>query len=198
MLKVALTGGIGSGKSVASTEFERLGIEVIDADVISRELVKPGQAALSEISKTFGQEILLDDGNLDRKKLRGHIFSDPRARQQLEDILHPLIHQRIQEQIKQAKSPYVLMVIPLLTEGKKDYAIDRVLLIDAPEILQKQRVMQRDNCSAEELTSILASQSSREDRRRIADDIILNDGNLSQLQQSVQEQHLAYLAISGK
>lgn len=196
MLKVALTGGIGSGKSAASSKFEKLGIEVIDADIISHDLVEPGQPALRKITNTFGREMLLADGRLDRKRLRNTIFANPQARRQLEGILHPLIYQKMHQRLEQVESPYAVMVIPLLTESKENYEIDRILLIDVPESVQAQRVIHRDNCSHDEFEQILASQASREERLRTADDIILNDGTLEQLHLSVEEQHQQYLAMS--
>jgi len=193
MLKVALTGGIASGKSLASEHFASLGVPVIDADRVARELVEPGRPALAAIVEYFGPAILTVDGALDRRALRQRIFADAEARRALEAILHPAIHQRMQELAKAAHGPYLVQVIPLLAESDFDWKQDRVLLIDCPETLQRQRLMARDGCSAEQAEAILASQATREQRRRIADNILVNDGDTRTLRQGIERLHTHYL-----
>jgi len=196
MFTVVLTGGIASGKSTASAIFEQLGIQVIDADVVSRELVEPGQPALQRITEHFGSDLLDAHGRLDRARLRERVFNDPPQRRALENILHPLIHQRMLELAAAADSPYVVMVVPLLLESEQDYPHDRVLLIDVPEQLQVQRVQARDHCSAQQARQILSAQTSREQRRAHADDIVVNDGDTAQLQAAIKKLHHRYLSLS--
>lgn len=196
MFRVVLTGGIASGKSAASAHFEALGIAVIDADQVSRELVQPGQPALQQIANHFGPQLLRQDGSLDRARLRGKIFADPQQRLVLEDILHPLIQQRMQELADKADSPYVVMVVPLLLESRQQYQHERVLLIDVPEDLQRDRLMARDGSDAGQVEQILAAQAGRDQRLAIADDIIRNNGNLQQLHAAVDGLHLRYLNLS--
>lgn len=193
MLKVALTGGIASGKSLASEHFASLGVPVIDADQVARELVEPGRPALAAIVEHFGPAILTADGTLDRRALRQRIFADAEARRALEAILHPAIRQCMQELAEAAHGPYLVQVIPLLAESDLDWDQDRVLLIDCPETLQRQRLMARDGCSAEQAEAILASQATREQRRCIADDILVNDGDTRTLQQGIETLHARYL-----
>lgn len=196
MFKVALTGGIASGKSLASRRFESLGVPVIDADRVARELVEPGSPLLDDIRRRFGSEVFDNDGRLDRSRLRDRIFSNPEDRRGLEAILHPAIHQRMQTLAAQADGPYLVMVIPLLVESGQDWDEDRVLLIDAPEALQRERLLQRDRCSPEQADAILASQASRQARQARADDIILNDGDPQTLIDAVDRLHRHYLAMA--
>ncbi len=194
MLRVALTGGIGSGKSEASRIFASLGTPVIDTDVISRQLVKPGSAALTEISELFGNEFILKDGNLDRQKMRQQVFNDKKARQALENILHPRIRQEVNHQLARLNSPYAIIVIPLLLETGQQSMADRVLVIDCPESRQQERVMLRDNIDQALFEQILLSQASRQERLNIADDIIFNDADLEHLQRQVMDLHHKYLS----
>lgn len=191
---VVLTGGIGSGKSVASAQFAALGVSVIDADVVSRALVKPGSSALQQIITAFGPNYLTPSGTLDRAALRQRIFQQPVDRRTLEAILHPLIRQRIQDLRALAKGSYVMLVIPLWHQNPDDYPADRVLLIDVPPAVQIARVQQRDQANPADVEQIMRSQSSREALQAAADDIILNVGTLAELQQAVREQHARYLA----
>ena len=194
MLRVALTGGIGSGKSEVSHIFASLGTPVIDTDVISRQVVQPGSAALVEISASFGNDYLLKDGNLDRQKMRERIFKDPDARQMLENILHPRIRQEVTSQLAKLSSPYAIIVIPLLLETGQQAMADRVLVIDCPESLQQERVMARDNIDQHLFEQIRSSQVSRQDRLNIADDIITNDADLAHLQRQVMDLHHKYMS----
>ncbi len=198
MFKVALTGGIASGKTTASRHFQRLGVPVIDADELARELVRPGQPALQAIVEHFGTAVLAPTGELDRLALRERVFANPEERQALEDILHPAIHERMRTLADSAPGPYVVMVIPLLAESRRNWGQDRVLLIDAPTELQRRRLIARDGCTEEQAAAILASQATREQRRRIADDILLNEGDAETLWQGVETQHQRYLEAASR
>lgn len=196
MLIIGLTGGIGSGKSAAAECFRLLGVPIFDADEIGRELVAPDQACLKAIVAEFGREILLTDGTLDRAKLRDVIFRDADQRRRLEAILHPAILATMQTRAKNCAAPYAIFVIPLLFETGQDRYVDRTLVIDAPEEIQRQRVKSRSNLSDEQMNAILASQWSRDARIEKADDCILNDGSLSKLAQHVATQHARYLQLA--
>ncbi|VAW80723.1 Dephospho-CoA kinase [hydrothermal vent metagenome] len=184
-LRIGLTGGIGSGKSEVSRLFAEHGTVVIDTDVISRELVEPGQPALNEIVTVFSTDILDAEGRLGRNRLRKQIFSDPGKRDQLEAILHPRIHDRAFELADAANTPYCLLVIPLLVETRSEYALDRILVVDAPTEKQFERIATRDHLPHREIKAILDSQAGREQRLAIADDVILNDGGLDHLKAEV-------------
>ena len=196
-LCIGLTGGIGSGKTEASRAFSRLGATVIDTDLIARELVEPGQAALAEISATFGGQVIDESGRLDRNQLRQAVFCNPEQRKKLESILHPRIRERAIALADQAGTPYCILVIPLLVESARDYPLDRILVIDTPRALQYQRVAARDAATTSEIDAILATQASREKRLAVADDIIVNDSNLEHLRQEVERLHQFYLQLAG-
>ncbi len=193
MYTVVLTGGIGSGKSAASDYFRTLGVAVADADVISRELVRPGRPALAQIVTTLGRDLLQPDGSLARARLRSRIFQDTAARAQLEAILHPAIRRTMLQQCAAATSPYVVLVIPLWPTSQADYPADRVLLIDVPVEIQIARIQQRDQISATAAAQIVASQSSRTDYLATADDIIQNVDTLTALHQTLYQYHTRYL-----
>ncbi|WP_456376957.1 dephospho-CoA kinase [Thiolapillus sp.] len=196
MLKIGLTGGIASGKTAVSNHFARLGVPAIDTDQVSRELVEPGKPALAKIQNQLGTRFLSADGSLNRGLLREHIFADDAARKTLENILHPAIRKEIEQRLSQIRNePYVVLVVPLLVENNLQTMVDRVLLVDAPESLQIQRVRQRDNSSEEQTKKILAAQASRDARRAVADDIILNTGTLQELHAQVEKLHEQYLSI---
>lgn len=196
-MTVALTGGIGSGKSEVSKIFSSLGIPVIDTDIISRELVYPGSAALAQITEQFGNQFLLEDGNLDRQKMRELVFNDKNARASLEQILHPLIQQEVQHRLSSLHDSYAIVVIPLLVETGQQSSMDRVLLVDTPETIQRNRVMSRDNIDQDLFENIIKSQATRQERQAIADDIILNDSDdLSLLQKKVADLHEKYLQLT--
>ena len=192
-LCIGLTGGIGSGKSEASREFSRLGATVIDTDLIARELVEPGQAALSEISATFGEQVIDKSGRLDRSQLRLTIFCNPEQRKKLEDILHPRIRERAIALADQAETPYCVLVIPLLVETALDYPLDRILVIDTARELQYRRVAARDDVTASEIDAVLATQASREKRLAVADDVVVNNSDLEQLRKEIERLHQFYL-----
>ncbi|MCB1773150.1 MAG: dephospho-CoA kinase [Gammaproteobacteria bacterium] len=198
MFKVGLTGGIGSGKTAASDHFARLGAAVIDTDLISRELVEPGQAALADIVGHFGSGILDPAGHLDRAQLRERVFGDPAERRILEGILHPRIRATMLARAEQASAPYALLVIPLLIETGQQALVDRVLLIDVPEDIQRSRVAARDGQRLDQVERILAAQTDRATRQREADDTICNDSGLEQLQAAVEAMHRKYLQLAGQ
>lgn len=196
MLIVGLTGGIGSGKTTAASFFAELGITVIDADHVAREVVRPGTLALQQIIKQFGSEILTSEGELNRSLLRELIFYDNDKRQWLENLLHPLIRMRMNELATQATSPYCILMIPLLLESKPNELVQRILVIDAPEALQVSRTQARDHVTAGQVISIMASQVTRNQRLAAADDIIVNDGDLAHLKSEVEKLHQFYLSLS--
>ncbi|MGD2020197.1 MAG: dephospho-CoA kinase [Thiohalocapsa sp.] len=193
---VALTGGIGSGKSAVAALFVKLGVTVIDADVISHALTAPGGSALAPIADAFGTDVIAADGALDRAALREQVFSDPAARQRLEGILHPMIRARMQADLAAAAGPYAVLAIPLLVEtGQTDMA-DRVLVVDAPEDLCIERVGRRSGLTPEQVKRIMASQASREDRLAAADDVIENTRDLEDLEPKVRALHARYLSLA--
>ncbi len=196
MFKVGLTGGIGSGKSAASAAFAELGAGVIDTDLLSRELVEPGQPALAEIVDAFGSGVLDAAGRLDRKALGARIFADPAARRQLEAILHPRIRAQMLARAEASPTPYVVCVIPLLIEAGQQDLVDRVLVIDVPEHVQRTRVAARDGHDAARVEQVLAAQVDRATRLSHADDVIRNDGTLESLRAAVAALHHRYLALA--
>jgi dephospho-CoA kinase len=195
-LTIGLTGGIGSGKSAASDRFAELGAAVIDTDLLSRELVEPGQPALDEIVAEFGTAMLDAGGNLDRARLRERVFADDAARQRLEAILHPRIRAEMLRRAERADAPYVIFVIPLLFETGQQSLVDRVLLIDVPVNLQRKRVAERDGLQAEQIDAILAAQTNRTTRLHLADDVICNDADIDDLIEAVRALHQRYLQLA--
>lgn len=195
MMVIGLTGGVGCGKSTVAALFQRYDVPVIDADVITRELTMPGAAALSRIGSAFGEEILLADGHLDRRKLRRMVFKQPEARQRLEGILHPLVREEIRARVSKLSSAYCLVVVPLLVESGMVDVVDRVLVVDCEEADQIARVTARDQCSADEARAIIATQTSRQSRLAIADDVIVNAGSLNRVTLQVQRLHRRYLKL---
>jgi len=196
MLKVGLTGGIGSGKSTVAKTLRSKGIVLVDADQIAREVVAPSEEALVEISKTFGTEILLQDGSLNRAALKQKIFSDPSAKKQLENILHPRIRQRILQRVDEAtNTPYVLSDIPLLVENHYADYFDRVVVVDCTEEQQISRVKSRDELSEAQIKKIMLSQANRQTRLAAATDIIDNTGDLKSLQSQIEKLHETLLSL---
>lgn len=191
---VGLTGGIGSGKSAAAERFEALGIAVVDADVESRRVVEPGEAALDAIAARFGTEVLDHDGRLDRARLRERVFQDADQRRWLEQLLHPLINRRMAEQLREATSPYAVLVNPLMRG--RDPRANRILVIDVPEALQVRRTMTRDGVDEAQARAVLAAQIDRRQRRSFADDVIVNDGTLADLHAAVDALHERYLRLA--
>ncbi|WP_341504169.1 dephospho-CoA kinase [Gallaecimonas sp. GXIMD4217] len=196
MFVVGLTGGIGSGKSTVANAFHELGIELVDADVVARQVVEPGTSALAAIAAHFGNAVLQADGSLDRKALREIVFADDKQRLWLNDLLHPLIRQEMQRQLQAAPSPYVLFVVPLLFENGLDGLCDRTLVIDVPQEVQLQRVLARDDTNPETVKGILHSQMDRAERLARADDVLDNSGQPEKLKAQVQQLHQSYLAMA--
>ncbi len=190
---LGLTGGIGSGKSAATAWFEEQGIQVVDADIVAREVVQIGQPALAQIQQQFGDWVILDNGELNRRALREHIFTHPNARKTLEAITHPAIRSEIIQQLQRATSPYVILVSPLLFETEQHQLTQHTLLIDASEHIQLIRATQRDQQSAEQIQQIIQAQMSRQKKQALADDIIINDGDLIHLYQQLAPLHQQYL-----
>jgi len=195
-MTVGLTGGVASGKSAVSEHFTRLGVPVIDADVVAREVVEPGQDALAEIVEVFGKDVLDRNGRLDRSRMRGRIFTDPASRQRLEAILHPRIRERMREAVESASGPYAVLCIPLLVENRMQDMVSRVLVVDVPESVQRERLIRRNGGNAGEADAMIAAQASREQRLQAADDILVNTGTLDDLQHEVEMLHRRYLALA--
>ncbi|OAI24372.1 dephospho-CoA kinase [Methylomonas koyamae] len=196
MLKIGLTGGIGCGKTTVCRLFAELGVPVVDADLIARSLVEPGQPALQAIVQAFGTEILQADGSLDRAKLRQAIFSDPEQRRRLDGIMHPLVYARIAADVAALQAAYCLIAVPLLLESKNPYAVDRILVVDCPQSAQIERVVTRDKLSAEQAQAIVASQMPRPQRLARADDVIDNSAGPEQLAEQVKSLHNSYIFLA--
>lgn len=196
MLVIGLTGGIGSGKSTVAEMFESLGVPIIDMDRIARQIVEPGQPALTQIKQAFGEKIVAASGQLNRQQLSKIIFDSAEKRHQLEAILHPLIRQETERQLAELKSPYCIVVIPLLLESEQRSLVDRVLVVDVPESLQITRTMQRDGISAAQVRKILAAQVGRDSRLNAADDVIDNSAAMEDIRHRVDELDQQYRALS--
>jgi len=196
MLRVGLTGGIGSGKTTVSDRFEELGVTVIDADRIAHELTRAGQPALRAIAREFGDTILMPSGELDRERLRDIVFSEPTKRQSLERILHPQIRAEMARRIRDVNDPYCVLVIPLLAETGPHPLVDHVLAVDTPEHMRRLWLRSRSGLDDEQITTIFAAQASREQRLAIADDIIVNDEDIDALIGQVDALHQKYLGRS--
>lgn len=195
MYKVGLTGGIGCGKSTVARLFADLGVEVIDADVIARRLVEPGQPALEEIASHFGLPLVVN-GQLDRKRLGQIIFSREDERQWLENLLHPLIYAEMQRQSALCSGSYCLMVIPLLLETGRTGLVDRILVVDCAREVQKERVRVRDGLDPPAFSRVEAAQISREARLAAADDVLDNNDGMESLRSRVMDLHRQYLALA--
>ncbi|WP_409158567.1 dephospho-CoA kinase [Pectobacterium sp. B2J-2] len=193
---VALTGGIGSGKSTVADEFAKLGATIVDADIIARQVVEPGKPALDSIRVRFGDAILNTDGSLNRTALRQRIFSSSEEKQWLNSLLHPLIHQETQTQFQVASSPYILWVVPLLVENGLQQRAQRILVVDVDRDTQLERTLARDGISRQQAENILAAQATREQRLSYADDIIDNSRCPRELAPQVAELHRHYLALA--
>ncbi|MEZ8715217.1 dephospho-CoA kinase [Vibrio splendidus] len=194
---IGLSGGIASGKTTVANLFnEHFNIDIVDADIVAREVVAVGSDGLKQITDHFGEAILLEDGSLNRSKLRELIFSDPTEKQWLNDLLHPMIRNKIDSDLSKVTSPYGLLVAPLLVENQMQSMADRVLIVDVPTEVQIERTMSRDNVSREQVASILKSQASREQRLAVADDVIKNHTKNQELLPQITDLHQKYLAIS--
>ncbi|MFT5161788.1 MAG: dephospho-CoA kinase [Alteromonadaceae bacterium] len=195
---VGLTGGIGSGKTTIANEFARLGVELIDADVIARQVVDPGSHCLNAIVEKFGDELLLDDQTLNRAQLRTLIFSDEIKKQWLNNLMHPAIRNAMLQQLKEASTPYCILIAPLLFENALERYTNTNLVVDVPELTQIDRTKNRDGVSEEQIKSIIQAQISRAERLNQADDVIDNNLPLEQVQQQIEPLHMKYMAFSKK
>jgi dephospho-CoA kinase len=192
-LIVGLTGGIGSGKTAVSDRLATQGVAVVDADVVAREVVAPGEPALQAIAEYFGAEALLPDGALNRPWLRERVFADPQRRRWLEALTHPLIGARLRAQLDAADTLYVVLVSPLLLEGEQRLLCDWVVVVDIPEALQLERALQRDGSSEATVRAIMNAQLSREQRLAHADQVLDNSGSLQDLQAATDALHMQLL-----
>lgn len=195
-LIIGLTGGIGSGKSEACKRFAERGIEIIDADLVAREVVEPGRAALVQICTHFGNDIIESTGNLNRSKLRSIIFSNPEEKQWLESLLHPLVNAEIRLRLATAASAYAILASPLLLETQQFQLVNRVLVIDTSEQLQLERASQRDKNNESQIKAIMQTQLSRQERCARANDIIQNHGDIHELDAQVEKLHQLYLELA--
>ena len=186
---IGLTGGIGSGKTAVSETFEKLGITVVDADLASRVVVEKGKPCLEEIAKHFGNDILNENDELNRAKLREIIFNSDSEKLWLESLLHPAIAEQIKDELNASKSPYTILVSPLLLETNQRDFCDKVLVVDVPIELQMERTIKRDGVSEDQVKSIIKSQINRDERLQLADEIILNEGSIEDLEMIVRELH---------
>ncbi|MFD2016203.1 dephospho-CoA kinase [Vibrio olivae] len=192
---VGLTGGIASGKTTVANLFhQHFDIEIVDADVVAREVVEPNTIGLNALIERYGNEIILNDGRLNRKKLREIIFSDESEKHWVNQLLHPLIRQSMLEQLDMVQSPYALLVIPLMVENDLQRLAQRVLVVDVEPSTQIERTMQRDQVSEQQARAILAAQADREQRLAIADDVV-NDAKNQKLLPQITELHQKYLAL---
>ncbi|HSN17714.1 MAG TPA: dephospho-CoA kinase [Gammaproteobacteria bacterium] len=200
MLKIGLTGGIASGKSQVAAGFARLGVPIVDADLLSRQLTAPGQAGLDALVAILGRDVLDAQGRLDRAALRARVFADAGLRRRVEAVLHPLVVEGLKSGLAAAQGPYVIASVPLLVEVPSiQPLVDRILVVDCPEELQISRLMSRDRDSEAQARAILAAQATRDARLAVADDILSNAGDLAALEAAVGRLHGFYLelAVSG-
>ena|SRR3989344_502715 len=196
MLRVGLTGGIGSGKSTVAMLFVRHGVPIIDTDEIARTLTAPGEPAHREIISAFGHEVLDSTGRIDRTRLRQIIFGNPPERGRLEAILHPRIRTEVATRAKALRVAYCLVVVPLLIEAGFTDLVDRILVVDANESLRLERTRTRSGLSETEIRSIMASQLGRQERLQKADDVITNNSDIAHLEREVARLHGTYLALA--
>ena len=196
MFVVGLTGGIGSGKTAVSDRFANLGIDIVDADLASRTIMDPGRPAFEKVLEHFGQGILQEDGSLDRAALRRKVFADPDDRRWLERLTHPLIGQELRDGLESASSAYVILVNPIMIESGSFRRVNRLLVVDVPVEVQIQRTMSRDENTEEQVRSIIAAQASREQRLEVADDVIVNDGDIEALDPQLTALHDRYVRLA--
>ena len=194
--RVGLSGGIASGKSTAAKYFGALGVPIIDTDQVARDVVEPGQPPLERLVERFGPSILTPDGHLDRPALRNIVFSDPKARADLEALTHPAIGAAVEARSAIAGGPYQVLVIPLLVEKSLGSQVDRVVVVDCDEELQIKRLQARDGSTLEQARAILNAQTSRTARLKAAHDVIKNDGDMSAVRDQVAELHAKYLELA--
>jgi len=197
MFTVVMTGGIASGKTSASDLFASHGVPILDTDLAARAVVEPGQPALDEIKASFGSDVITASGELNRAALREIIFDHPEKRRELEAILHPKIRAHINQQKDQLDAPYCIIVVPLFLESGRGYETDRLLVIDVPIEVQRERLAQRDGTTPEQIEQILNSQATRDERLSAADDVIDNTVSPDTLAARVAELHQQYLSQAG-
>ena len=191
---IGLTGGIGSGKTAVSDAFQDLGITIVDADLASRIVVQKGKPSLKKIAEHFGNDILNENSELDRAKLREIIFNSDEEKNWLESLLHPAIANQIQDELKASRSPYTILVSPLLLETNQKEYCNKVLVVDVPVELQVERTLKRDQVSEGQVKSIIKAQISRKNRLEFADEVIINDGSLEELHSTVMKFHQKFIA----
>lgn len=196
--RVGLTGGIASGKSTAAKFFGALGVPILDSDQIARDVVEPGQPPLERLVERFGTKILTPDGHLDRPALRDIVFSDPKARADLEALTHPAIGAAMEARSATAGGPYQILVVPLLVEKNLSSHVDRVLVVDCDEELQMRRLRARDGSTEAQARAILNAQAPRAARLKVADDVITNDADMSAVQNQVAALHARYLELAAQ
>lgn len=196
ILRIGLTGGLGSGKSTVAGIFEQFGTPVISADQLAREVVAPGTPGLQEIIDHFGNGVISNDGSLDRAAMRQIVFADEKARLKLESIIHPRIRTAIGETCAQSQAPYIIIEIPLLAETGQRDLVDRILVVEAPKQTRIDRVIQRDGLDLTEIETILSAQADDEQRRAIADDVIHNNDGQIELRDKVRQLHEKYLNLA--
>lgn len=192
-LTIGLTGGIASGKSLVAAAFERLGVPVLDADLVAREVVAPGTPALAAIVAAFGPDVLLDDSSLDRRGLRERVFQDRAALRRLESITHPAMRARMLAWREAQVAPYCILSVAILLEAGMRPLVDRVLVVDAPVEAQRRRLQARDGIGPELADRMLAAQAGREARLAAADEVIVNDGDIDRVEAAVADLHRRYL-----
>ena len=197
VLRVGLTGGIACGKSFVAEQFAQLEIPVIDTDEIARQVVAPGQPGLEAIRTEFGPDVLMPSGELDRNALRSRVFTDGTDRRRLEAILHPRIRDIAVERSATLGGPYQIMVVPLLIETDFRQLVDRILVVDCPESLQRERLIARDDEDAGQVDRIMSAQLNRKERLRSANDVIDNTGTREQTRRQVEALHRRYLRLAG-
>ena len=196
--RVGLTGGIASGKSTAAKFFGALGVPILDSDQVARDVVEPGQPPLERLVERFGRKILTPEGHLDRPALRDIVFSDPKARADLEALTHPAIGAAMEARSAAAGGPYQILVIPLLVEKNLRSHVDRVLVVDCDEQLQVRRLRDRDGSTPEQVQAILKAQAPRAARLKAADDVIHNDSDMSAVRDQVAALHQRYLELAAR
>jgi dephospho-CoA kinase len=196
MLRVGLTGGIGSGKSTVARMFAARDVPIIDTDELAHELAEPGQAGHAAIVRQFGPDVLDADGRLDRTKMRARVFADPDERRRLENILHPEIRAEARRRLELSAAPYAIVAVPLLVETGFGNLVDRVLVVDCDEALQVQRTATRSGLTIQEIERVMAAQASRAQRLARADDVIENNAGLPELEVQVARLHAQYLALA--
>ncbi|MFA5941880.1 MAG: dephospho-CoA kinase [Sinimarinibacterium sp.] len=198
MLTVGLTGGVASGKSTVQNAFLALGVPVLDADLVAREVVAPGEPALAQIAAEFGADMLMADGTLDRRRMRERVFAAPAERRRLEAITHPYIRARMQAWKSAQTGPYCMLSVAILLEAGMQTLVDRILVVDVPESVQEQRLCARDGIAADLAAQMLAAQLPRQRRLAAADDVVVNTSDLASLIRCVEHLHRFYLDLAAR